>query len=251
MIDGPSTRPKSARSSVGALFVALVLAFGLVEAVPALAGVDRTRAADLVDQLTVKGRAPKTGYSRGQFGPAWSDVDRNGCDTRDDILNRDLSAKQWRAGTHGCVVIRGVLADPYTGRAIPFSKTDASAVPIDHVVALSGRVAERGGGMVTGAAAVFANDPLNLLAVDREQLEQVGRRHRDVAAAEQAVPVPLRRPPGRGQGEVPPLGDAAEARRDAPRAGHVPRATRAEGGLTTTPPAARATSATVSYVSRR
>jgi Protein of unknown function (DUF1524) len=137
-----------------------------VAAVPALAGVDRERAADLVDQLVVKGRAPKTGYSREQFGPAWADVDRNGCDTRDDILNRDLTAKQWRAGTHGCVVIAGVLADPYTGRTIPFAKADASAVQIDHVVALSDAWQKGAARWSVERRRAFANDPLNLLAVD-------------------------------------------------------------------------------------
>ena len=138
----------------------------LVAGVPAGAAVSRTRAADLVDQLTVKGRGPKTGYARGQFGPAWADVDRNGCDTRDDILNRDLTAKQWRVGTHGCVVIAGLLADPYTGRSIPFAKADAAAVQIDHVVALSDAWQKGAAGWSAGQRLVFANDPLNLLAVD-------------------------------------------------------------------------------------
>ncbi|MFE9737037.1 hypothetical protein [Streptomyces sp. NPDC006477] len=35
-----------------------------------------------VDTLTVKGRAPKTGYEREKFGRAWADVDGNGCGTR-------------------------------------------------------------------------------------------------------------------------------------------------------------------------
>jgi len=39
----------------------------------------------------VKGRAPRTGYDRDQFGPAWKDVDRNGCDQRNDVLRRDLT----------------------------------------------------------------------------------------------------------------------------------------------------------------
>lgn len=34
------------------------------------------------DSLTVKGRAPKTGYSREKFGSAWADTDSNSCDTR-------------------------------------------------------------------------------------------------------------------------------------------------------------------------
>ena len=35
-----------------------------------------------VDSLAVKGRAPKTGYSRARFGTAWADTDSNKCDTR-------------------------------------------------------------------------------------------------------------------------------------------------------------------------
>ena len=48
-------------------------------------------ATEVLDSLEVKGRAPKTGYKRTQFGKAWADVDHNGCDTRNDILNRDLT----------------------------------------------------------------------------------------------------------------------------------------------------------------
>ena len=67
--------------------------------------------------LPVKGRAPRTGYDRGLFGQAWADTDRNGCDTRNDILRRDLTALVLRAGTHGCLVLSGPLDDPYTGAA--------------------------------------------------------------------------------------------------------------------------------------
>src|SRR5690349_17307750 len=81
---------------------------------------------DILAGLPVKGRAPMTGYARRQFGPAWADADHNGCDTRNDILNRDLMHKQWRPGTHNCVVIAGVLADPYSGATIPFRKAAAS-----------------------------------------------------------------------------------------------------------------------------
>ena len=45
----------------------------------------------LLHGLAVKGRAPKTGYSRDQFGAAWADADRNGCDQRNDVLRRDLT----------------------------------------------------------------------------------------------------------------------------------------------------------------
>jgi hypothetical protein len=64
--------------------------------------------------LPVKGRAAKTGYSRAQFGQAWADVDRNGCDTRNDVLRRDLTGVAVKAGTHGCLVLTGTLRDPYT-----------------------------------------------------------------------------------------------------------------------------------------
>ena len=138
--------------------IALLVVFGVAPA--------STRADDVLATLVVKGRAPKTGYAREQFGAAWADVDRNGCDTRDDILNRDLTDKQWRPGTHDCVVVAGVLDDPYTGRALTFAKANAAAVQIDHVVALSDAWQKGAASWDSGRRRVFANDPLNLLAVD-------------------------------------------------------------------------------------
>jgi hypothetical protein len=126
----------------------------------------RPSADTVLATLAVKGRAPKTGYSRGQFGAAWADVDRNGCDTRDDVLNRDLVDKQWRPGTHGCVVVAGRLVDPYTGRLIVFAKADAEAVQIDHVVSLSDAWQKGAAGWSSSRRRAFANDRLNLLAVD-------------------------------------------------------------------------------------
>lgn len=116
--------------------------------------------------IDVKGRAARTGYDRDEFGPAWKDVDRNGCDTRNDILDRDLTDVTYRPKTHRCVVLSGVLKDKYTGRTIQFRKAKASEVQIDHVVPLENA-------WVTGAfrwsetkRTQLANDPLNLLAVD-------------------------------------------------------------------------------------
>jgi hypothetical protein len=128
----------------------------------------------LLGALAVKGRAPMTGYSRDAFGQAWADANRNGCDTRNDILKRDLTARTYKAGTGGCVVLTGTLADPYTATDIAFVRGGASEVDIDHVVAL-------GNGWATGAASwparkrvAFANDPLNLLAVDAGANRQKG-----------------------------------------------------------------------------
>src|SRR5665647_3502229 len=70
--------------------------------------------------LAVKGRAPKTGYDRALFGQAWADVDRNGCDTRNDVLRRDLTTYVLKSGTNGCLVLSGALHDPYSGTTIAF-----------------------------------------------------------------------------------------------------------------------------------
>jgi hypothetical protein len=120
-----------------------------------------------LDSIPVKGRAPKTGYTRAQFGPAWADVDHNGCDTRNDILARDMSNETFKAGTHNCVVATGTLADKYTGKTINFVRgPKSSAVQIDHIVALSD--AWQKGAQQIGAAKrlQLANDPLNLMAAD-------------------------------------------------------------------------------------
>jgi hypothetical protein len=123
-------------------------------------------AAELLATLPVKGRAPKTGYDRTEsFGSAWRDVDRNGCDTRNDILARDLTAIDRPSG---CRVLSGLLADPYTGTSIDFVRGQGTsqAVQIDHVVALM-NAWETGAQQLTAEQRLaFANDPLNLLAVD-------------------------------------------------------------------------------------
>lgn len=115
--------------------------------------------------LAVKGRAPKTGYDRDQFGTRWLDVDRNGCDTRNDMLARDLTEVQ-RSGS--CRVLAGVLADPYTGSVVAFTRGQGTSerVQIDHVVALSNAWQTGAQQLSAERRAALANDPLNLLAVD-------------------------------------------------------------------------------------
>ncbi|MEU6391280.1 HNH endonuclease family protein [Streptomyces sp. NPDC046939] len=117
-----------------------------------------------VDDLTVKGRAPKTGYARERFGTAWADTDSNGCGTRDDILKRDLESVRFSDGT--CKVVSGRLApDPYGGKDITFTR-GASKVDIDHLVALSDAWQKGAFRWEPSKRIAFANDPLNLLAVD-------------------------------------------------------------------------------------
>jgi hypothetical protein len=128
-------------------------------------------------RLTVKGRAPKTGYSRAQFGPAWTDdnnapLGHNGCDTRNDVLHRDLVSITYASGSD-CTIASGVLADPYTGKTIKFVRGPHSAViQIDHVVAL-GDDWQKGAAKFSAAKRrALANDPLNLMAVDGTANEQ-------------------------------------------------------------------------------
>jgi hypothetical protein len=126
----------------------------------------------LLNTLEVKGRAPKTGYSRAQF-PHWSDLDRNGCDSRNEILKRDLTQIVFKVGTKDCKVLSGVLQDPFSNKVLNFT-TAKSVVDIDHLVALSNA-------WQTGAAyfdknirTQIANDPINLLAVDAKLNRQKG-----------------------------------------------------------------------------
>ena len=129
---------------------------------------DSNLAVEVLNILEVKGRAPKTGYSRDEFGPAWADVDHNGCDTRNDILDRDLEQVTYRDNTQDCVVLTGVLNDPYTATQINFQRGQdtSTAVQIDHVVALSDAWQKGAQQLTADQRRTFSNDPLNLLAVD-------------------------------------------------------------------------------------
>lgn len=124
-------------------------------------------AATALNKLAVKGRAAKVKNMRAQFGPAWKDVDRNGCDTRNDILKRDLTEISYRSGTRDCVVESGTLTDPYSGEVIAFTKGQISSmeVQIDHVVALADAWQTGAFKLNETQRAQLANDPLNLLAV--------------------------------------------------------------------------------------
>jgi Protein of unknown function (DUF1524) len=106
-----------------------------------------------------------SGYRRDEFGPAWKDVDHNGCDTRNDILTRDLDDVEKR---NKCVVISGHLDDPYTGKAITFAKAKAFDVQIDHIFPLG--LAWRMG------AAHWSEEKRTELANDRDNLLAVWSR---------------------------------------------------------------------------
>lgn len=147
-----------------------------------VAGITPSQAASVASGLTVieaqltKGRAAKTGYTRAQFGPTWADVDRNGCDTRNDILKRDLTGHLYKEKTHECVVLSGTLVDPYSGERMDFVRGNISSmeVQIDHVVALSNAWQTGAFKLTIKERTAFANDPLNLLAVKGRLNSQKG-----------------------------------------------------------------------------
>ena len=168
---------KYLRSTLLSLSVLSFLLFGTAcvpqESGPAAAAppTQQAQAGTALEQLagiTIKGRAPKTGYDREEFGPAWADVDRNGCDTRNDILARDLMNLAFREGTKDCVITSGTFLDPYTGTSISFVRgnTTSTAVQIDHVVALSDAWQKGAQQLSADQRRQLANDPLNLLAAD-------------------------------------------------------------------------------------
>lgn len=107
-------------------------------------------------------------YKRDQFGTRWADVNHTGCDTRNEILARDLTDVVYKPGTHDCVVLSGKLADPYTGKNIDFVRGQGTSekVQIDHVVALKDAWVSGAWAWDTPTREQFANDPLNLMAVD-------------------------------------------------------------------------------------
>lgn len=123
----------------------------------------------MLEKLQVKGRAPKTGYARSEFGNGWGKI--QGCSVREVILYRDLTNTVMK---NECQVQSGVLQDPYTGDEIVFSRNDASAVQIDHVVALSDAWQKGAQGISREQRTALANDPLNLLASDGPANQQKG-----------------------------------------------------------------------------
>jgi hypothetical protein len=112
-------------------------------------------------------------YRRAAFGEAWTDDNdapggHNGCDTRDDILNRDLVDKTY-VSIKRCpdAVATGILHDPYTNATIDFRRGAkvGEAVQIDHIAPLAYGWDMGAYGWTDEMRVRFANDPANLLAV--------------------------------------------------------------------------------------
>lgn len=119
-------------------------------------------ALEALETLEIKGRSPKTGYSREMFGNGWRKSGE--CDTRNDILARDMQNEV----IENCKVYSGILDDPYTGKKINFTRGPDTSddVQIDHVVALSDAWQKGAQLLDSTVREDLANDPLELLAVD-------------------------------------------------------------------------------------
>ncbi len=161
-----------------------VIAAGWMKPVDPVRAVPPGAAADALEALPVKDRAAGNNYDRSAFGQAWLDVDRNGCDTRNDILRRDLAGARFTEGSR-CRVGTGSFQEPYTGQTIAFQRgaESSKAVQIDHVVAL-GDAWQTGAQQLTAVQRQhLANDPLNLIAVD-------GQANQDKSASDAAAWLP-------------------------------------------------------------
>lgn len=133
----------------------------------------------LLDLRVRQGRSV-SGYDRSAFGEAWADVDGNGCDTRNDVLQRDLDQVRFRRGSD-CVVSRGILKDPYVGVTIHFERglETSPVVQVDHVVALGDAWRAGAWEWTPAQRQEFANDPNNLLAVEGQANQDKGSARAD------------------------------------------------------------------------
>lgn len=129
---------------------------------------DAAAALEQLDQLVVAEADDQDSYERDEFGQRWADIDRNGCDQRNDMLAAALENTTTKPGSHGCVVLTGTLHDPYTGLTITFERGQGTSelVQIDHVVPLAWGWRQGADEWDEGQRERFANDPLNLQATD-------------------------------------------------------------------------------------
>lgn len=138
--------------------------------VDALAG-----ASSDLDTLTIAELGHGDDYDRDLFGQRWADIDRNGCDQRNDALRAGAVDVTTKPGTHGCVVLEATIQDPYTGTTIDFVKGE-NTVDIDHVVPLSRAWQQGASSWPEERREEFANTSGNLLAVDASANRSKGDR---------------------------------------------------------------------------
>lgn len=128
-------------------------------------------ALDVLEQLAVKGRAPKTGYSRDEFYSDWPKI--SGCSLRQIIIKREVGDSAVLADDN-CTVIKGTFVEPYTGQTLEFTEKSeiSKGLQIDHIVALSDAWQKGAQQLSKDERYNLATDPLNLVAVDASANQQ-------------------------------------------------------------------------------
>ena len=168
-----------------------------------------TTAKQRLSKLDVKQAGSMVGFQPREesFGPDWYDVDLNDCDTRNDILQRDLKQIVFQDGSD-CTVAKGMLRDPYTAKTINFirGKNTSSEVQIDHIVALAASW-RTGARQWTAELRLLSPGAVSRRRPNEQQEEGQGRGW--LASAKHPLPMPLRRETDRDQDEVRALGDPA------------------------------------------
>lgn len=162
-----------------------------VDATQVIASAQPQTALAALSLIVVSDAQDTAGYARAAFAFGAYDFDHNGCDARNDILRRDLTATTLKPGTNGCVVLSGTLNEPYSGSTISFVRgaTTSSLVQIDHVVSLEDAWRSGASTWTPLQLEQFGNDPLNLLAVSGKLNDQKG----DSDAAQWLPPNPAYR----------------------------------------------------------
>lgn len=130
-------------------------------------------AQETLDQLQIIDRpAADPRYRRAAFGRAWADVDRDGCNTRDQVLFATLDQNHpYRIQRQGrCLtdVLAGTWTDLYSHQEMTWTDlkepAQAERLPLDHIVSLAGAWRYGARNWTSDERLLIANDPLNLTA---------------------------------------------------------------------------------------
>lgn len=143
--DTTAQDPTTTRAGRSTTTVEYVGPPGVSDAFPRLTDRARPRVAE---------RDPnRRAYNRDEWDDrGWADDDGDGCNTRAEVLEAESYGPLTRKAN--CTVLTGEWRDPYTGR----SYTDAAAVQIDHLVALSDASDSGGWAWSADRKRAFTND---------------------------------------------------------------------------------------------
>lgn len=114
-------------------------------------------------------------YSRAEFGSGWTDDDGDCQNTRHETLIAQSRTPVTFKSIKGCQVLEGSWESPYTNKLI----FKSSKLDIDHVVPLKWAWERGASGWPKSKRKGFANDPLNLLAVEARLNRQKGAKGPD------------------------------------------------------------------------